>query len=106
MSSICWLEDRDDRLARARALASFDPHGALALVESVLAEVPDDPEALRTKGAVLVDVADAERDSVRAVALYAEAMALLERAGDPADPDLAAAQRGHAAALRQRDSAA
>src|SRR5215470_3633483 len=84
MSSVCWREDRDDRLARARALASFDPHGALALVESVLAEVPDDPEALRTKGAVLVDVADAERDSVRAVALYAEAMALLERAGDPA----------------------
>lgn len=106
MSSVCWLEDRDDRLARARALASLDPQGALALVESVLAEVPDDPEALRAKGAVLVDVADAERDSARAVALYAEAIALLERGGCPADPDLAAAQRGHAAALRQRDSAA
>jgi hypothetical protein len=106
MSSVCWLEDRDDRLARARALAPTDPDGALALAQSVLAEVPDDPEALRTKGAVLVDVADAERDPTRAVALYAEAIALLERGGCPADPDLAAAQRGHAAALRQRDSAA
>ena len=106
MSHVCWLEDRDDRLARARALAPSDPQGALALVESVLAEVPDDPDALRAKGAVLVDVADAERDSARAVALYAEAIALLEHGGCPADPDLAAAQRGHAAALRQRDSAA
>jgi hypothetical protein len=106
MSSVFWLEDCDDRLGRARALAPSDPQGALALVESVLAEVPDDPETLRAKGAVLVDVADAERDSVRAVALYAEAIALLERGGCPADPDLAAAQRGHAAALRQLDSAA
>jgi len=40
------------------------------------------------------------------VALYEEAMRLLGRGGCPADPDLAAAQRGHAAALRQRDSAA
>ncbi|PYO44984.1 MAG: hypothetical protein DMD84_29635, partial [Candidatus Rokuibacteriota bacterium] len=62
MSSVCWLEDRDDRLARARALAASDPAAALVLIESVLAEVPDDPEGLRTKGAVLVDVADAERD--------------------------------------------
>jgi hypothetical protein len=106
MSSACWLEDRDDRLARARALASADPDGALALMASVLAEVPDDPEALRAKGAVLVDVADAEPDPARAVAIYAEAIALLERGGCPADPDLAAAQRGHTAALRQRDSAA
>jgi hypothetical protein len=103
MSSACWLEDRDDRLARARALASADPDGALALVASVLAEVPDDPEALRAKGAVLVDVADAERDPTRAVPLYAQAIALLERGGCPADRDLVAAQRGHAAALRQRD---
>ena len=106
MPSVCWLEDRDDRLARARALASSDPGGALALVESILAEVPDDPEALRGKGAVLVDVADAERDPARAVTFYAEAIALLERGGCHADPDLAAAQRGHAAALRQRESAA
>jgi hypothetical protein len=106
MSSVCWLEDRDDRLARARALSETDPAAALALVDIVLAEVPDDPEALRTKGAVLVDVADAERDPGRAVALYEDAIALLERGGCPADPDLAAAQRGHAAALRQRDSAA
>jgi hypothetical protein len=106
MSSVCWLEDRDDRLARARALAPTDPDGALALVESVLAEVPEDPEALRAKGAVLVDVADSERDRTRAVALYAEAIALLERGGCPVDSDLAAAQRGHAAALRQRNPAA
>ena len=106
MSSVCWLEDRDDRLARARALAASDPAAALALIESVLAEVPDDPEALRAKGAVLVDVADAERDPARALALYDEAIALLERGACPADPDLAAAQRGRAAALRGRDSAA
>jgi hypothetical protein len=106
MSSVCWLEDRDDRLARARALAANDPLGALALVESVLAEVPDDAEALRTRGAVLVDVADAERDPRRALELYEEAIALLQRGACPADPDLAAAQRGRATALGQRDSAA
>jgi hypothetical protein len=106
MSSPCWLEDRDARLARARALAADDPRGALALVESVLAEVPDDPEGLRTKGAVLVDVADAERDATRAVAIYDQAIALLRRANCPADADLTAAQRGRDAALRQRDSAA
>ena len=106
MSSVCWLEDRDDRLTRARTLAGSDPAAALALVESVLAEVPDDPEALRTKGAVLVDVADAERDLARALTLYDEALTLLPRGGCPADPDLAAAQRGREAALRQRDSAA
>src|ERR671922_34728 len=101
MSSVCWLEDRDDRLARARALASSDPAAALALVDAVLAEVPGDPEALRTRGAVLVDLADAERDPHRALALYDEAIALLGRGGCPADADLAAAQRGREAALRQ-----
>jgi len=106
MSSVCWLEDRDDRLARARALAESDPVGALALVDSVLAEVPDDPEALRIKGAVLVDVADAERDPERALALYEDAVALLGQGACPAGPDLAAARRGREAALRQRDSAA
>jgi hypothetical protein len=106
MSSVCWLEDRDDRLARARALAESDPLGALALVDSVLAEVPDDAEALRTRGAVLVDVADAERDPARAVALYDDAIALLQRGACPADADLGAAQRGRTAALRQRDSVA
>jgi hypothetical protein len=104
MSRVCWLQDRDDRLARAQALAASDPAAALAMVASVLAEVPDDPEALRTKGAVLVDVADAERDPARALALYDEALALLQRGGCSADPDLAAAQRGREAALRQRDS--
>jgi len=106
MSSVCWLEDRDHRLAEARALAPSDPAGALTLIESVLAEVRDDPEALRTKGAVLVDVADAERDPARALTLYDDAICLLQRGGCPADPDLTAAQRGRAAALRQRDSAA
>ena len=38
--------------------------------------------------------------------LYDDAICLLQRGGCPADPDLAAAQRGRAAALRQRDSAA
>ena len=103
---MCWLEDRDNRLARARALAPTNPAGALAVIDSVLAEVPDDPVALRTKGAVLVDVADAERDPERALALYDEAVALLGQGGCPADPDLAAAQRGRAAALRERDSVA
>src|SRR3989442_9689059 len=106
MSSVCWLEDRDNRLARARALAPTDPAGALTLVDSVLAEVPDDPVALRTRGAVLVDVADAERDPERALTVYDEAVALLGQGGCPADPALAAAQRGRAAALRERDSAA
>jgi hypothetical protein len=92
VSSVCWLEDRDDRLARARALAETDPSAALALVDSVLAEAPDDPEALRAKGTVLVDVADAEREPARAVTLYERAIALLERAAG--DPDLAAARRG------------
>jgi len=101
MSSVCWLEDRDDRLARARALAETDPVAALALVDSVLAEVADDPEALRARGAVLVDVADAERDARRALALYDEAISLLQRGASSADPDLTAAQRGRAAALRQ-----
>ena len=103
---MCWLEDRDNRLARARALAPTNPAGALALIDSVLAEVPDDPVALRTKGAVLVDVADAERDPERALALYDEAVALLGQGGCPADPDLAAAQRGRETALREQDSAA
>src|SRR3989442_9094719 len=106
MGRVCWLEVRDHQLAGARAMAPSDPAGALTLIESVLAEVPDDPEALRTKGAVLVDVADAERDPARALTLYDEAVALLGQGGCPADPDLAAAQRGRAAALRERDSVA
>jgi hypothetical protein len=106
VSSVCWLEDRDDRLARARALAPADPAAALALVESVLAEVPDDLEALRTKGAVLVDVADAERDPGRALVIYEHAIALLEKGRCPADADLAAAHRGREATLRERGSVA
>jgi hypothetical protein len=101
MSSVCWLEDRDDRLARARALAAEDPAAALALVETVLAEVPDDREGLRAKGAVLVDVADAERDPARARRLYAEALALLEIHGGEGR-DLEAARRGRDATSAAR----
>src|SRR5258708_1270847 len=100
MSRVCWLEDPDDRLAPGRARGGSDPAAALAMVASVLAEVPDDPEALRTKGAVLVDVADAECDPARALALYERAIALLEH--DAGDPDLAAARRGLAAGLPRR----
>ena len=101
MASVCWLEDRDDRLARARALATEDPQAALALVETVLAEVPDDRAALAAKGAVLVDVADAERDGVRARRLYAQALALLETHGGEGR-DLEAARRGYAATSTAR----
>jgi hypothetical protein len=101
MSSVCWLEDRDDRLARARALAADDPRAALALVETVLAEVPDDPVALAAKGAVLVDVADAERDPARARRLYADALALLETHGGERR-DLEAARRGYEATSTAR----
>jgi len=101
MASVCWLEDRDDRLARARVLAAEDPRAALALVETVLAEVPDDRAALSTKGAVLVDVADAEGDAVRARRLYAEALALLETQGGDAR-DLEAARRGYDATSAAR----
>jgi hypothetical protein len=93
MSSVCWLEDRDDRLARARVLAEADPAAALRLVEQVLAEVPTDREALCAKGAILVDVADRERDATRAHPVYAQALALLEAHGGERR-DLEAARRG------------
>ena len=93
MSSVCWLEDRDDRLARARALAETDPAAALALVERVLAEVPGDREALCAQGAILVDVADRERDPRRARPVYERALALLEAHGGDRR-DLEAARRG------------
>jgi hypothetical protein len=101
MSSVCWLEDRDDRLRRARALAERDPAAALALVDSVLAEVPTDREALCARGAVLVDVADAEPDPARAERLYDEALALLETHGGERR-DLEAARRGRAATSAAR----
>ena len=102
MSSVCWFEDRERRLTRARALAATEPAAALALVESVLSECPDDAQARYAKGAVLVDVADAERDPARAAALYREAIALLQGGGREPDADLRAAQRGLEAALRER----
>jgi hypothetical protein len=101
MASVCWLEDRDDRLARARALAETDPAGALALVEGVLDEVPGDREALCAKGAVLVDVADREPDPARARVIYAEALALLEAHGGDRR-DLEAARRGREATSAAR----
>lgn len=96
MASVCWLEDRDDRLRRARALAESDPAAGLALVEQVLAEVPSDREALCAKGAVLVDVADREGDPVRARVVYEQAQALLEAHGGERR-DLEAARRGREA---------
>jgi hypothetical protein len=93
MSSACWLEDRDAVLARARALAERDPVTALALVDTVLAEVPEDREALCARGAILVDVADAEPEPARAGVLYDEAIALLEAHGGDRR-DLEAARRG------------
>ena len=128
MSSVCWLEDRDERLRRARALAATDPAAALALVGSVLAEVPDDLEALRAKAEilgelgdpaaaraclerlaaldprdarVLIDLGDLERDPDRARTLYERAIAVLDARGD-AGPDRAAAERGLAATLVAR----
>jgi Tetratricopeptide repeat len=126
MGAVCWLEDRDDRLARARALATWDPGGALALVDSILAEVPDDLEGLRARAEILsdtgdvpgarhalerlvaldatdaralIDLADLERDPAAVLPLYERAIALLERRGRPAGADLAAAHRGRARCL-------
>jgi tetratricopeptide (TPR) repeat protein len=126
MGAVCWLEDRDDRLARARALAGGDLAAALALVDSVLAEVPDDLDALRARAEILadsgdlagarqalerlvtldaadaralIDLADLERDAAAALGLYERAIAILERRGCPAGDDLTAAHRGRARCL-------
>jgi tetratricopeptide (TPR) repeat protein len=130
MGSVCWLEDRDDRLRRARLLAATDETAALALVDSVLAEVSDDLEALRAKAELLgeagrvaeargcfdrllaldpgdaralIDRADMERDRERALALYERAIAALQARGvTDGAPDLEAARRGRAALLSSR----
>ena len=121
MSSACWLDDRDAHLARARLLAQSDPPAGLAVVDGVLAEAPDDLEALRAKAEILgeagegaearaclerlltldprdpralIDLADLEREPARALALYERAIAALQARGATGDADLAAAQRG------------
>src|SRR5947208_2929039 len=77
-----------------------------AYVKAKRDEYAQDVDVYKLASEMLVDVADAERDPARAVRLYDEAIALLDPGGCPADPDLASAQRGREAALRQRDSAA
>lgn len=132
MSAVCWFEDRDDRLARARALAGWNPDAALLLVDSVLAEVADDVEALRSRADILaesgdaggaqaalqrllsidasdaralIDLADLERDPAAALSLYERAIELLEGRGHPGDGDLAAARRGRERCLEERGAA-
>lgn len=128
MAEACWLGERDVQLARARRLAGTDVRGALALIDAVLAEAPDDLETLRAKADVLaeagdesaarrcldrilgldpsdpralIDRADLERDLDLARALYDRAIVALEARGarDGEGGDLAAARRGRAATL-------
>lgn len=128
MSEVCWLSERDAQLARARRLAATDVARALALIDGVLAQAPDDADTLRAKAEVLaeagdesgarhcldrvltldpadpralIDRADLEADPGRARALYDRAIAALEARGasDGAGGDLHAARRGRAAAL-------
>jgi tetratricopeptide (TPR) repeat protein len=130
MGSVCWLEDRDAELARARRLAHSDPGAGLTVVGAVLAEAPDDLEALRVKAEILgeagraaeargcfdrlltldpgdaralIDRADMERDPGRALAFYERAIAALQARGvTDGAPDLEAARRGRAALLSSR----
>jgi tetratricopeptide (TPR) repeat protein len=133
MAEVCWLSERDARLARARRLSETDPCGALALVDAVLAQAPDDAETLRAKADVLaeagdeaqaracldrilaldptdaralIDRADLERDLDRAREGYERAIAALEARGacDGAGGDLQAAKRGRAATSRAEAS--
>jgi tetratricopeptide (TPR) repeat protein len=133
MAEVCWLSERDAQLARARRLAGTDVAGALALVDGVLAQAPDDLEALRAKAEVLteagdepgarrclehilavdpadpralIDRADLERDLDRARALYDRAIAALQARGAADGPggDLHAARRGRAATLAREAS--
>jgi tetratricopeptide (TPR) repeat protein len=129
MSEVCWLSTRDAQLARARRMAGTDVRGARALIEAVLAEAPDDLQALRAQAEVLgeagdelgardcldrilaldpsdpralIDRADLERDLERARTLYERAIAALEARGarDGEGGDLDAARRGRAATGR------
>jgi tetratricopeptide (TPR) repeat protein len=129
MSSACWLDDRDARLGRARRLAQSDPAAGLAVVDGVLAEAPDDVEALRAKAEILgeagrgaearaclerllaldpgdaralIDLADLEREPARALSLYERAIDALQARGATGDPDLAAARRGRDAVRAAR----
>ena len=133
MAEVCWLAERDARLARARRLSDTDACGALALIDAVLAEAPDDVDALRVKADVLaeagdeaqaracldrilaldptdaralIDRADLERDLDRAREGYERAIAALQARGarDGAGGDLHAARRGRAATSRTEAS--
>jgi tetratricopeptide (TPR) repeat protein len=128
MADVCWFSERDAELARARWLAATDAARALALVDAVLAQTPDDVEVLRAKADVLaeagdesgargcldavlaidpsdpralIDRADLERDVERARALYERAIEILEARGarGGAGGDLDSARRGRAATL-------
>jgi len=133
MAEVCWLSERDARLARARRLGDTDATGALALIDDVLAQAPDDLETLRAKADLLaeagdevqardcldrilaldptdpralIDRADLERDLDRARALYDRAIVALEARGacDGAGGDLHAAEHGRAATSRAEPS--
>jgi regulator of sirC expression with transglutaminase-like and TPR domain len=133
MAEACWLSERDAQLARARRIAATEVASALALIDGVLAQAPDDLETLRAKADVLaeagdepgalrclervlaldpsdpralIDRADLERDLDRARALYERAIAALEARGasDGVDTDLRAARRGRAATLAKEAS--
>jgi predicted Zn-dependent protease len=133
MAEACWFSERDAQLARARRLAETDGAEALALIDGVLAQAPDDLEALRTKADVLaeagdepgarrwlerilaldpsdpralIDRADLERDADRARALYDRAIGALQARGANDGPggDLYAARRGRAATLAMEAS--
>jgi tetratricopeptide (TPR) repeat protein len=133
MAEVCWLSEREAQLARARRLAGTDAGGALALIEAVLAQAPDDVETLRAKAELLADAgdesqarscldriivlepadpralidrADLERDLDRARGMYDRAIAALEARGacDGDGGDLRAAKRGRAATTRTEAS--
>lgn len=133
MAEVCWLSERDAQLARARRLSVTDAGGALALIDAVLAQAPDDVDTLRAKADVLaesgderqargcldrilaldpadpralIDRADLEPDVERARALYDRAIVALQArgAGEGAGGDLHAARRGRAATLKTEAS--
>jgi tetratricopeptide (TPR) repeat protein len=133
MAEACWFSERDAELARARRLAATHVARAVALIDGVLAQAPDDLDTLRAKADVLaqagdepgarrwlehilaldpsdpralIDRADLERDADRARALYDRAIAALEARGANDGPggDLYAARRGRAATFAMEAS--
>jgi tetratricopeptide (TPR) repeat protein len=129
MAEVCWLSERDAQLAHARRLTGTDSGRALAVIDAVLAQAPDDIDTLRAKSEVLaeagderqartcldrilsldpadpralIDRADLEPDLERARALYERAIAALEARGASEGPggDLHAARRARTATLK------